>query len=130
MKVGVELRFTPEVKSAHTSGVNLCGIRFLAGKVTIDADGNITIAGTLTARSYGASSSARGTITITRSQGETLRSGTWIAQDWPVPPASIIVTPSYETKVWVTDISENGFGIGFEHPPTSPTDVIYWQAEW
>lgn len=52
-----------------------------------------------------------------------------ISKTWASSPTSVVVTPTYNTSVWVTDISQNGFTINVSTPSES-TQKLYWWAVW
>ncbi|MEE8323868.1 MAG: hypothetical protein V3R57_09630, partial [Candidatus Bathyarchaeia archaeon] len=52
-----------------------------------------------------------------------------IEQEWETPPVSILVTPSYNTQGWVTDITNSGFTINVDESPTT-VGKLYWWAIW
>lgn len=52
-----------------------------------------------------------------------------VVKTWDSAPATVILTPSYQTTVWATDVTDKGFTINVSNT-TSNTQKIYWQAMW
>ena len=52
-----------------------------------------------------------------------------VSKTWPSAPSSILVTPTYNTQVWVSDISQTGFTINVATSPDIP-QKLYWWAVW
>jgi DNA-binding transcriptional MerR regulator len=52
-----------------------------------------------------------------------------ISKSWASPPSSVVVTPTYNTSVWVTDITQNGFTINVG-TATESAQKLYWWAVW
>ena len=147
-------------------------VEIMAGKVTIDTDGNMTILGNLNVAgkieanvlglqaqtpeqkllelqnaegaivaSVDASGSAvfdgietktikgteeaRGAVDILPAQ-ETIR----IEKTWNSTPSAVLVSPSYRTQAWVTDISETGFTINVSETPAEGIQKLFWWAIW
>ncbi len=51
-----------------------------------------------------------------------------VAVDWDSAPAVVNLTPSYNTNVWVTDITKSGFTIHVEK--VNVDQRVYWWAIW
>jgi len=49
--------------------------------------------------------------------------------NWKEPPVSVTATPSWNTTVWVTDLTKEGFVVHFGTPPTE-SQKLYWVAIW
>jgi hypothetical protein len=100
----------------------LQSIEFEGGKIAMDTEGNLHIKEGVI---YG-NESIRGSETVGREIGE-IR----VIRDWEETgsPVSVTATPSWNTTVWVTDITENGFTINFGTAPEEEQKV-YWQALW
>jgi excisionase family DNA binding protein len=98
----------------------LGNIEFVGGLVTIDTSGNLDIKKGV----------IKGNEKI-REAAEILPNQTSISiqKEWETPPVSILVTPSYNTQGWVTDITNSGFTINVNEAPTT-TEKLYWWAIW
>ena len=90
---------------------------------SIDASGSASFNNISLGRVSG-SSDIREAVDIT--QGAT---SVIISRTWETPPTSVIVTPSYNTTSWVTDISQNGFTINVAIAPDTPQKLFFW-AVW
>ena len=98
----------------------LAPIEFVGGAIEMDQDGNLDIKKGV----------VKGNEKI-REAAEILPNQTSIAiqQEWETPPVSILVTPSYNTQGWVTDITNSGFIINVNEAP-NVTEKLYWWAIW
>ena len=52
-----------------------------------------------------------------------------ISKTWDTPPTTITVTPSYETIVWVEQVTKDGFIIKLGTSSTVE-QKLYWLAVW
>lgn len=52
-----------------------------------------------------------------------------LTKNWAQKPTTVNITPSFETTVWVENLSENGFKIKVSQPSTKD-EKIYWVAVW
>jgi hypothetical protein len=52
-----------------------------------------------------------------------------VQKSWQALPASIVVSPTYNTQAWVTNISEVGFTINVNTPPEDAQNIFWW-AIW
>ena len=48
-----------------------------------------------------------------------------VEKDWPTIPASIVLSPTYNTQAWVTNITENGFTINVNTMPENEEIIKY-----
>ena len=105
----------------------LASITFENDSVTIDTYGNVTLAqGNLNlqkGRILG-NDSMRGKIIIKAGQ----TSGT-ATMNWSSTPVSLQLTPSYNTKVWFTNLNEKGFTINTD-TTSSKDQEVDWFAIW
>jgi len=53
-----------------------------------------------------------------------------VQRSWTSAPAAVLITPSYNTKSWVKDVTQNGFTINVEASPTEGIGKLYWWAIW
>ena len=90
---------------------------------SIDASGSASFNNISLGRVSG-SSDIREAVDITQEATSVI-----ISRTWETPPTSVIVTPSYNTTSWVTDISQNGFTINVATDPDSPQKLFFW-AVW
>jgi len=101
-------------------GLALEGIELVQNKVIIDKNGNLKI----TSGVIFGNASFRG-FSIVKS-GET---SARVEKEWPSSPAVVNITPTWNTNVWVTDISEGGFNINVNQAPGEDKEV-FWFAIW
>jgi len=52
-----------------------------------------------------------------------------VQRTWKDAPTYVQVTPTYETTIWVTGVSANGFEIHVSTPAPAGQEV-YWSAMW
>ena len=98
----------------------LAPIEFVGGAIEMDQDGNLDIKkGVITGNDE-----FRGSAILTA--GET---SVRVERDWEGTPASITITPSYNTTAWVTDKSESGFTIRVDKAPAE-NQSFDWLAVW
>jgi hypothetical protein len=71
-----------------------------------------------------ASSEAREAVDIPAGQTEVA-----VLKTWTAPPNSVLVTPSYNTQAWVSDITQMGFILHVASPAETP-QKLYWWAVW
>ena len=93
----------------------------------LDADGNLEIltVGTLRVNNLIEGNSAiRGRVLL--ATGE---SSVRVVRNWPSAPVSVVATPSFDTTVFVTDVTVSGFTLRMGTPPTKP-QTLYWQVMW
>ncbi len=102
----------------------LANINIFDSRIMMTTDGNIKTLGTVAAARFEASDTARGEIQMVIGQ-KTIR----VDQTWDKIPAAVNLTPNFNTKVWVTDIEENGFVINIDTDP-SEGNKVYWWAIW
>ncbi|HNT30362.1 MAG TPA: hypothetical protein PKL83_05415, partial [bacterium] len=93
-------------------------------RVVIDELGNIQAQGMVKASSFAGTDESRGTVKMGAGESTYRVSRTWKEQ-----PNHIQVTPTYETNVWVTDLSADGFVIHVSRPAAGGQEV-YWDAMW
>jgi excisionase family DNA binding protein len=98
----------------------LAPIEFVGGAIEMDQNGNLDIKKGV----------VKGNEKI-REAAEILPDQTSISiqKEWETPPVSILVTPSYNTQGWVTDITNSGFTINVNEAPTI-IEKLYWWAIW
>jgi hypothetical protein len=104
-------------------------VDFFNGAIVLEPNGNIKVAGDLElAGKIKAGESMRGTVTVNADQG-TIR----VEKEWPTMPASVVATPKFDARVWVSDVDETGFTINIKDATMTdyaPTGEIYWIAIW
>jgi hypothetical protein len=98
----------------------LAPIEFVGGSIEMDQSGNLNIKKGV----------VKGNEKI-REAAEILPNQTsvTIQREWETPPISILITPSYDAQVWVTNITEDGFTMNASNSPQS-TEKLYWWAVW
>jgi len=104
----------------------LAGIEMVGGKIRIDKKGNLTVLGDVVieeGRLVG-NESFRGSEEVGPGVNRVL-----IERVWKEVPESVVVTPSYETSVWVTNKSETGFEIHLGTPAVRE-ETIDWMVVW
>jgi len=95
-------------------------IAFLGEKIVMDKKGNLLInEGVIKGNK-----SFRDAVVL--AVGETVID---VPKQWESAPTSVVVTPSYNSKVWVDQISANGFVIHIDTPSTKE-ETLYWIAIW
>ena len=52
-----------------------------------------------------------------------------VAKEWESVPTSVVVTPSYNTKVWVEHVNATGFEIQVDSE-SDKEETLYWIAIW
>ena len=92
--------------------------------VVIDRLGNMKAKGTVQATRFVGSDESRGQASLR--SGETVIS---VQRTWKDAPTYVQVTPTYETTIWVTGVSANGFEIHVSTPAPAGQEV-YWSAMW
>ena len=127
--------------SIDTQGnVNIAGNLYVAGKIetkgleikdssgaivaSIDASGSAQFADIQTKKITG-SGEDRGSIEILPAEDTK-----GVERAWTSSPSAVLVTSSYKTQVWVTDISEKGFAVHVSDSPASSSGSIFWWALW
>ncbi|HEX6977337.1 MAG TPA: MerR family DNA-binding transcriptional regulator [Patescibacteria group bacterium] len=100
--------------------LSLGNVEIMGGKVTIDTKGNIIISSGHVA----GNSSFRDTQVLPAGAGST-----YVARTWDTAPSGVTVNADYDTYVWVTDITKDGFMMHVKN--IAPTDSkLYWTAIW
>jgi hypothetical protein len=102
-------------------------VDLFGGKVTIASDGTLTLSeGDLTVGKgkIVGNDSLRGRAQI-KAGDRSVR----VERDWQSEPSTVQLTPSYNTKAWIEDLSRTGFTIQVEQPPATDKD-IHWLAIW
>lgn len=112
----VGLKFQPNAFS---------NIEFLGGKVLLTKSGDLQI----NSGHIAGNSSFRGSVSLAPGQGS-LR----IDTSWETEPVTITATPTWNTAVWVEDLSASGFTIRVSSPPpasaTAKNSRLFWLALW
>jgi hypothetical protein len=99
---------------------NSLNFKMLGGQLAIDKNGNLD----LNTGHIAGNSSFR--------DSETLPAGTTtltVTKAWLTTPTTVTVTPSYNTKAWVEQITPTGFVIKTDIP-SFKEEKIYWLAIW
>lgn len=113
--------------SLYLQKLGLGGINILNGKIDIDNSGNLNLnEGNLNVSNgiIKTNDTIRGRVTL--KAGElSIR----VDKKWTSIPNALILTPSFNTKVWYEDLSENGFTIKLDNSPSSE-GKIDWIALW
>ena len=91
---------------------------------SVDASGSAVFDGIETKTIKG-TEEARGAVDILPAQ-ETIR----IEKTWDSTPSAVLVSPSYKTQAWVTDVSKTGFTINVSETPTEGIQKLFWWAIW
>lgn len=105
----------------------LGGIDLFAGKIEFDIKGNIRIReGDITLE--------KGVLRVNDTVGGSLvlkqgEDSLQVGKSWTESPDSVLVSPSYDTKVWVTDISKDGFMVHVDTIPIKE-EKISWYGIW
>jgi hypothetical protein len=126
--------FTDTVCDAQTLYVQktLAGrVDFFNGGIVLEPNGDLTITGNLAvagnlelAGNIQAGESMRGVVEVDAGQGS-IR----VAKPWEGDvPASVIATPKFAARVWVSDVDEEGFTVHMDEEAGS--GEIYWIAVW
>jgi excisionase family DNA binding protein len=100
--------------------LRLGSIKFVGGLIEMEKDGNLNIKqgvviGNENIRDVSEISPGQTSVAVQR--------------NWENPPVSIVVTPSYNTQAWITEITSSGFVINVENSPED-TQKIFWWAIW
>jgi len=99
---------------------NLAGnINLFNGKIIFERDGSVRFEGIVAGNS-----SIRDKEDLEAGKNEIE-----VKKEWKETPVSITVTPSYETQIWVEDISKDGFRIKVSKVPEVDQN-LYWIAIW
>jgi hypothetical protein len=102
----------------QADGLN--GIKLVASKIEIDTRGNLSIKeGVILGNSQ-----MRDEAILAIDQTEVI-----ISRTWEKAPVTISVTPSYETVVWVENVTKDGFTIKVGTTATKE-EKVYWSALW
>jgi hypothetical protein len=115
LKGGQDSKFAKVLEVSDNRGVILA---------SIDATGSAEFAN-LKAQTITGSDQARGNIEILPTEDTKP-----VAQTWTNIPAAVLVSPSYNTQAWVTDITQSGFIIRVAKSPESGVEKLYWWAIW
>jgi hypothetical protein len=102
-------------------------IEFEAAKIVMDTVGNITIKDGDLILEHGrvlGNDSMRDAVDV--NAGQTTIN---VTQNWDSVPVSITATASYDSYVWIDNITTTGFTIHIKTSPTSRSK-IYWTALW
>ncbi len=93
-------------------------IELMGGRVTVDKKGNLE----LRERKLIGNDSFSGSVPLLKGE-RTAR----VDKQWEVQPKSILISPTFKTQYWITDISNSGFTINID--PGSETDQeLFWVA--
>ncbi|MFH1295206.1 MAG: hypothetical protein ABIH84_01340, partial [bacterium] len=99
-------------------------VDFMAGAIVLEPNGTIKIAGDLELEGkIKAGESMRGTITVPAGE-ESIR----IEKDWSGIPASVVATPTFDARVWVSEVDTAGFTVNIN--AGAEEGEIYWIAIW
>ena len=96
------------------------GIDLFNGKIVFNKNGNLEIKTGVIA----GNDSMRGVLALSAGEKQLL-----VAKLWEIAPVSITLTPSFNTKVWITDLTKDGFTINSSASPTKE-EKVYWLAIW
>ena len=103
-------------------------VDFFNGAIVLEPNGNMKVAGDLElAGKIKAGESMRGAVTYTEGQGS-IR----VDKDWSAGvPASVVATPKFDAKVWISSVDQTGFTVNVKDAVLAgdPTE-IYWIAIW
>lgn len=106
---------------AHAQGA----VEFVGSRIVFDRAGNIDLKEgnlKLGAGQIIGNSSFVGSATIPAG-----KTSVRVDREWKRPPASVHLTPQFNTNAWVTDVTEDGFTIMVDNAPLQ-TREIYWQV--
>ena len=53
-----------------------------------------------------------------------------VQRTWESSPSAVLVSTSYKTQAWVTDITPSGFTIHVSDSPASASGKLFWWALW
>lgn len=110
------------IQSLALGNVNLQG-----GKIEIDTKGNVTLKeGSLFIEKGIISGNASFVGNVIVPKGETTVA---VTKAWNKKPGSIILTPSFDSKVWVTDVSATGFTVHVDQSADADR-TVNWIAFW
>lgn len=104
------------------------GVQFISNKIEMTQQGNLIMKdGNLTIQQgvIKTNNRVRDGVTVTSGQSSVTISG----MNWQEAPVAITANASYDSYVWITDITTDGFIIHIKNPP-STAQKIYWQAMW
>jgi hypothetical protein len=109
---------------------NLAGnVDFFNGAIVLDPRGNVKIAGDLEVEGIiKAGESMRGTVTATAPE-QSIR----VDNNWVTIPASLVATPQFDARVWVSNVDTTGFTINVKDAVFGDTESegqLYWIAVW
>ena len=101
-------------------------IEMMNGKVTIDENGNISIA----EGKIAGNSTFRDKVVIDANV-TSMR----VDREWDEVPFTVVATAAFDSYVWVSEIDETGFTIHINNPlpeqaDQSSTGEVFWQATW
>jgi len=124
---GANMIFSDDGQSIDTLIGNLklqplakAGIDFFNGKIAFNKNGNLEIKEGVIA----GNDSMRGQISLEAGQKKVV-----VTRNWQEIPVTVNLTPSFNTKVWVTEITKDGFTINSSASPTQE-EKVYWLAIW
>ncbi len=106
---------------AHAQGA----VEFVGSRIVFDRAGNIDLKEgnlKLGAGQIIGNSSFVGSATIPAG-----KTSVRVDRDWNRPPASVQLTPEYNTNSWVTEVSQDGFTIMVDKAPEQ-SKKVYWQV--
>jgi hypothetical protein len=120
--------------------MNIAGDLYVAGKIeakslllktdqgvvvaSVDASGSAQFTNIQTQKITG-SDEDRGSVEILPAEDTK-----YIEREWTSSPSAVLVSSSYKTQSWVTDISDRGFTIKVSDSPTDAPGKIFWWALW
>jgi len=102
-------------------------VEIMGNKVEIDTKGNLKISeGDLTIEKgkIKGNDNIRGAEKIISGQ-----TSIEVKKTWDTAPVSITTTTSYDSYVWITNLTETGFTINVKNAP-SKDEKVYWTAMW
>jgi hypothetical protein len=115
-----ELHTLAESLRLQQDGLN--GIQLVANKIEIDTQGNVNIKQGVI---FG-NPKMRDAVNVAAGQSEVVVAPTG---GWDKLPVTIVVTPSYETLVWVENVTKDGFAIKLGTAAVKE-EKVYWSAIW
>ncbi|MBI2587883.1 hypothetical protein HYW30_01085 [Candidatus Azambacteria bacterium] len=125
-EVGGKLTVKTDLDLEGHAIVNVGRIESLSGKWSIDEQGNIVVQNLEVKGIIVGSDYTRGSATIPAGYRDMAVTFSTPAAK---PPKAVVATPTWNARVWVSDVSTGGFSLHFD--AVSPeVAAVYWQAQY
>lgn len=112
----------PSCTALKIQPLTLGNVEFLSGKLLLTKSGDLQI----NSGQIAGNSSFRGSVVMPPGKGSIRVSP---PETWETAPATVNLTPTWNTNVWIKDLSESGFTVNVSQPPAE-NSRLFWLAIW